>query len=133
VATFEVEDVADRIDVRCMAGRPFALFVPVNYGTGDPVPAVNMSSARAHIRAAIDDPQEFHVFSTDGVEPDAVLSDGGVTFTAPPETTSLWATEWPGRAPETTMWWDVEVTDVDGTPRQITIPGTFTVVHEVTR
>lgn len=133
MSTITVTDLPDRIDVKILAGRPFELLVPVTYANGNPVPAVNISSARAHIRAATDDPQVYHVFSTTDEEPDAVVSDDGVTLTASPETTSLWAAEWPGRAPETTMWWDIEVTDADGTPRQITTPGTFIVVHEVTR
>jgi hypothetical protein len=131
--TYDVEDVPDRINVRVLAGRPFELTIPIRYANGVPVPAVNMSGARAHIRAAIDDPQVYHVFSTADEEPDAEITDDGVILTAPPAVTSLWAEQWPGRAPETTMWWDLEVTDVDGTPRQVNTPGTFIVVHEVTR
>lgn len=133
MSTLEVSDLPDRIDVTVLAGRRFTLTVPVLYGNFTPVPAVNISGARAHVRPAIDDPVILHVFSTDDEDPDAEVTDDGVVLTATAETTSSWAVNWPGRAPETVAWWDLEVTDVDGEPRQILIPGTITVVHEVTR
>jgi hypothetical protein len=134
VATIEVSNVPeDRIDIRVLAGVPFRFTLPVLDENGGPVPAVDMSAARVHVRAAIDDSIILHTFSTEDGEPDAEIDDGAVILTAVSEVTSSWQENWPGRAPETYAWWDLEVTDSDGEPRQITTPGMFTVVHQVTR
>lgn len=133
MATTELVDLPDRLNFTILAGRPFRMSIPVYDPDGDLVAAVDMTSARAHVRQAIGDASPLHIFSTDDAEPDAEIVDGAVVLTATSEQTSLWQENWPGTPPETVAWWDLEVTDGDGTPRQINTPGTITLVHQVTR
>lgn len=132
MSTVSVTNVPDRIDAEILAGRPFEMTIPIMFG-GGPVPAVNITSARAQVRPAVGDPVILHTFSTEDEEPMAAISDDGITITATSQETTTWALQWPGQAPETVVWWDLEVTDSDGVPRQINRPGTLTVVHELTR
>jgi hypothetical protein len=133
VSTISLVDLPDRIDAKILAGRPFRMRVPIYDPDGDLVAAVDMSVARAQVRQAIGDPSPLHIFSSEDAEPDALIVDGAVILVATSETTSSWQENWPGSAPETVAWWDLEVTDADGTPRQVNVPGTITVVHQVTR
>lgn len=133
MATIKIAQTLPRYDVRCIAGRPLELTVPVLQGGGSPMPAAQIDAARAHVRLAVDDPTVLHGFGSDDEPADIAISDGQLVLTATSETTSLWGQLWPGVAPETVAWWDVEITDGDGETWQITEPGQFVVVHQVTR
>lgn len=122
-----------RYDVRCYAGRPLTITVPVLDADDDPVLPEGMVSARAQIRATIGSEQVLHTFGTADDPADLAITVDGLVLTATSETTSSWSQLWPGRAPETVAWWDVEVTLIDGAPWQITEAGRFVVVHQVTR
>jgi hypothetical protein len=133
MATVELGDLPDRIDVKVLAGEPFELTVPVLDQTSTPVPMVNLTSARAQVRPSIDSNQVLHLFSTEDDEPDAEITDDGVVLTASSGTTALWQQVWPGIAPTTVVWWDLEVTDAGGVVHQVTMPGLITLYHQVTR
>ncbi len=132
-ATVRAAQALPRIDVLCYAGRPFTLTVPLLQGDGSPMPAAAVASARAHVRASVDSDQVLHSFDTADDPIDAVVSDGQIVLTATSLVTTSWGDLWPGRAPVTVAWWDLEITDDQGEPWQITEPGTFAVVHQVTR
>lgn len=133
MAPIELVQTLPRFDVRCYAGRPLTITIPVLDGNGDPLAASSIESARAQVRPTIDSDQVLHSFGVDDDPPDLAVTDGLLTLTATSATTSLWAQLWPGRAPATTAWWDVELTDTDGEPWQISEAGLFVVVHQVTR
>jgi len=122
-----------RFDVTCYAGRPFSVSISTVQGDGSPLPAAAVASARAHIRPQIDSDQVLHSFDTADDPVDAVVTDGFLTFTATSEVTTGWGELFPGRAPASVCWWDIEITDADGEPWQMSEAGTFTVVHQVTR
>lgn len=126
-----VDQPLPRVDVRVRAGRPMALKVGLADGNGDPLPAGSVASARAQVRATVDDPTVWHTFSTEDSTIGVV--DGFATLSATSDETTDWANLWPGSAPETIMWWDLEITDEDGVPWQMTDPGQLIVVHQVTR
>lgn len=136
MATVEVHDVPDRIDVRILAGRPFELVVAVMDGAGA-VNEASILSARAHVRASVSGQDILHIFSSEDVPADIVIGGGAagtLTISATSETTSLWQQQWPGTAPETVAWWDIEFTDDSSDePRQLCAPGTIALVWEVTR
>lgn len=121
------------INVTCYAGRPLEITIPVLDGAGAALDSDGMPSARAHVRTAIDDATVLHSFGSDESPADIAIADGELTITADSTTTSDWALLWPGVAPQTVAYWDVEITDMDGETWQITAPGTFTVIHQVTR
>jgi len=130
-----VSALPTRIDVTVLAGEPFELAVPVLDGAGDPVAAGGIASARAQVRPDVASGQVLHLFST--ADPATAEITGttaaSVVLTASSDETSLWQEDWPGCAPRTVVWWDLEVTDADGVAHQITSPGTITLVHQVTR
>lgn len=121
------------VNVTCYAGRPLEITIPVLDGNGAALDSDGMLSARAHVRATIDDATVLHSFGSDESPADITIADGLLTITADSTTTSDWALLWPGAAPQTVAYWDVEITDMDGETWQITAPGTFTVIHQVTR
>jgi hypothetical protein len=133
VAAIELAQSLPRFDVRCYAGRPLTIRVPVLDGNGDLVEVGVITSARAQVRAGIDSDQVLHTFGIDDDPPDLAIVDGWLVLTATSAVTTSWALLWPGRAPATTAWWDIEVTDVEDEPWQISEPGEFVVVHQVTR
>jgi len=133
VAAIELAQTLPRFDVRCYAGRPLTITVPVLDGDGAPIEPAALASARAQVRRAVDSDQVLHSFGVDDDPPDLDITTDGLVLTATSATTSQWAQLWGGQAPETTAWWDVEVTDVEGEPWQITEAGLFVVVHQVTR
>jgi hypothetical protein len=136
MATVEIGTLPSRIDLTVLAGNPMTLTVPVLDGAGSAVAAASLSSARAHVRPRTDSDQILHVFSTDNDPADAEITGttaASVVLTATSEVTSLWQVTWTGVAPQTVVWWDLEVTDTDDIPHQITIPGTITLIHQVTR
>lgn len=133
MTTTELEQTLPRIDVRCYAGRPLEITVPVLGGDGLALDSDGMPSARAHVRTTVGDPTVLHSFGSDEDPADITIADGELTITATSDITTDWALLWPGTAPETTAWWDVEITDMDGETWQITAPGLFVVVHQVTR
>lgn len=135
MATTEVSNVPDRVDVEVLAGRPFSLALSI-LDAGGAVAAADIASARAHVRTDVDGRDILHIFSTEDDPADAAISGGAsgvVTLTATSETTSLWQEQWPGTAPETVAWWDLEITDDVGEVHQVTRPGTFTLIWQVTR
>jgi hypothetical protein len=132
MATTTVSQDLPRLDIRVYAGRPMELRVNLATGAGGPLPAGDVVSARAHVRQQIDSPGVLHSFDSEGDPVTIVASDGYVTLTATSEETTEWANLWPGSAPETLAWWDLEITDEDGEPWQMTAPGLFTLVHQVT-
>jgi hypothetical protein len=134
VAIQSLVDVPDRVDLRVLAGRPFSVLFPVQLD-GAPVAFASLYDARAQVRADIGSELVVFTFSTeDGT---AVLVNSGgnaaVRLLADAEQTSEWQELWPGSAPETVMWWDLEITDSGLEHHQITSPGTITLVHQVTR
>jgi hypothetical protein len=133
MTTTELAQELPRIDVRCYAGRPLEIVVPVLDGAGLALDSDGMPTARAHVRASVGDPTVLHSFGSEEDPADISIADGELTITATSDITTDWALLWPGAAPETVAWWDVEITDIDGATWQITAPGTFTVVHQVTR
>jgi hypothetical protein len=133
VAAIELAQQLPRFDVTCYAGRPLRITVPVLDGNGDPLAAAAIATARAQVRLLVDSEQMLHTFGADDDPPDLAITGAGLVLTATSEVTTNWALLWPGRAPRTTAWWDVEVTDTDGESWQITEAGLFTVVHQVTR
>lgn len=133
MATVELGELPDRIDVEVLAGEAFTLTVPVLDGDGTAVAAASLSAARAQVRLSIDSNQVLHTFATTDDDPDAEITDDGVVLTATAAVTSLWQAVWPGIAPATVVWWDLEVTDTGGESHQITRPGTLTLYHQVTR
>lgn len=126
-----VEDALPRLDVRIRSGRPMTLRVNLAQGDGSPLPAAAVTAARAQVRVETDDPTVWHTFSTE--DSTVALVDGIATLLATSDETTEWANLWPGTAPETVMWWDLEITDEDGETWQMTDPGQFIVVHQVTR
>jgi hypothetical protein len=125
------EEVLPRADVRIRSGRPMTLRVNLQTGAGGPLPAAGVTSARAEVRAEIDGDTVWHTFSTeDGT---VAITDGIATLSATSEETTEWGNLWPGSAPETIMWWDLEITDDDDVPWQMTAPSLFIVAHQVTR
>lgn len=135
MADTDLEQLLPRVNVRCFAGRKFEATVSVLQGDGSAMPAAGIASARAQVRQTVDDPTVWHQFDSDSDPATIGIEDGLLTITADSATTSDWAEFWPAvvAGAETVMWWDVEITDSDGEPWQITAPGTFTVVHQVTR
>lgn len=133
MATVELGSLPDRIDVEVLAGEPFTLTVPVLDADGGAVEAAGLSAARAHVRPSIDSNQVLHIFATTDDDPDAAITDDGVVLTATSATTSLWQQVWPGVAPVTTVWWDLEVTGADSVVHQVTLPGQIRLYHQVTR
>jgi hypothetical protein len=133
MTTTEVGQLLPRIDARVYAGRPMALRVNLVDGAGAPLSAASIVSARAQVRQSIDDPSTLHTFDSAADPVSIVISTGYVTLSATSDETTEWANLWPGSAPETFTWWDLEITDDDGEDWQMTAPGLLTLVHQVTR
>lgn len=134
MATVTLTQDLPRFDVECYAGRPLEITISLLDGSGDPLDALAVASARAHVRLEPDSEAVLHEWSTEEDPPDIVVSDGELVLTATAETTSGWAELWPHSRPGiTTAWWDVEITDGEGETWQVTAPGTLTVIHQVTR
>lgn len=129
----ELAQALPRFDVTCYAGRPFSVTISTVQGDGSPLPAGAVTSARAQIRPTVDSDQVLHSFDTADDPVDAVVADGELTFTATSEVTTSWGEVFPGRAPASVCWWDIEITDADDVVWQMSEPGTFTVIHQVTR
>lgn len=136
MATVELGSLPDRIDLTILAGRPFGpLDVPILQAGGAPLGFADVTAARAQVRQQIGSTSIYYTFATDGEGAELVddAGDAVVRLTATSDTTSDWQALWPGSAPQTVMWWDLEITDADDEPHQITLPGTITLVHQVTR
>jgi hypothetical protein len=134
-----VVDVPERVDLRVLAGRPFSALLSIVTGSAStpvPVEAGDIASVRAHVRAGIDSELVVHVFTTDDGSA-AVVGTGSdaasVRLSATSDETTEWQALWPGTAPETVVWWDLEIADTGGERHQVTSPGTITLVHQVTR
>ncbi len=135
MATVELIDRPDRIDLTILAGRPFGFRVPVLQADGTGMDFADVASARAQVRQSVGDDQVLYTFAT-GEEGAELVDVGGlatVRLFADSERTTEWQLLWPGKAPETVVWWDLEITDADDQPHQITEPGKITLVHQVTR
>lgn len=134
MATVSLVDVPDRVDLRVLAGRPFSALFTIQLD-GAPVAYSSLADARAHVRADVGSELVVFTFATD--DGTAVLVNSGgnaaVRLVADSAQTTEWQELWPGRAPETVVWWDLEITDTGGERHQITSPGTITLVHQVTR
>lgn len=133
MATTETSQDLPRHDVRIFAGRPMELRVPLLNGSGTALDAGTVTSARAQARQTVDDPSVLVTFDSEADPATIAITDGWATLTATSEETTEWANLWPGAAPETLAWWDLEITDEDGEPWQMNAPGLFVVVHQVTR
>lgn len=131
--TYDADQALPRIDVRVFAGRPMGLRINLTDGDGGALPGAAVVSARAQVRRDIDDPTVWHTFDSAADPVSITIADGYVTLVATSDETTEWANLWPGVAPETYMWWDLEITDDDGEDWQMTAPGLLTVVHQVTR
>jgi hypothetical protein len=136
VANVSLTDVPDRVDLRVLAGRPFSVLLSLALGPGgEPVPFADLADARAHVRGDVGSEVIVYSFTTgDGTV--ALVDDDGdaaVRLVADAAATTQWQHLWPGRAPETVVWWDLEITDAAGERHQVTSPGTITLVHQVTR
>lgn len=131
MATVELRQELPRFDVTCYAGRPLEITLDLLDGAGDPLSALAVVDARAHIRQEVDSPTVLHAFVLDdGI----TVTDGELVLTATAADTTGWADLWPGARPGLTVaWWDVEFTDDGGETWQLTAPGTMTVIHQVTR
>lgn len=135
MATIEVTDLPDRVDVTVLAGRPFSLTLPV-FDVDGQVDAASLVSARAQVRTGVGASDLLHTFSTENDPADAEISgdaSGVITLTATSAVTSAWQEAWPGEAPESIAWWDLEVVDSDGETHQVTSPGMITLRWQVTR
>lgn len=135
MAILTVTDQPDRIDVVILAGRPFSMLVPLLIGT-DEVEAGDVASVRAQVRDAIGSEQVVHLFTTDDASAEIVgtgSDPASVRLRATSDETTEWQALWPGSAPQTVVWWDLEVTDTGGERHQASSPGTITLVHQVTR
>lgn len=131
-----VSALPNRVDLTVLAGQPFELSLPVLDGAGDPVPAASLASARAQVRETVADDTVLHTWSTEDDPATAEItgtSAGAVLLTATGDVTAAWQDDWPGCAPRSVAWWDLEVVDTDGITHPITVPGTITLVHQVTR
>jgi hypothetical protein len=135
MATVELGDPVDRIDVRQLAGRPLGFRVPVLQADGTAMESGDVVSARAQVRPQIGSAEILYTFDTtdEGAELVDIAGACWVRLTATSERTTEWQLLWPGRAPETVVWWDLEITDGDGETHQITEPGKITLIHQVTR
>lgn len=139
MALVTVTDVPDRVDFRVLAGRPFSALLSVVFGpaeTPTPVEAGDIGSVRAQVRADVG--SELIVFTFSDVDGTATVvgtgsSPASVRLAVDAATTDEWQYLWPGSAPETVVWWDLEITDTGGERHQVTSPGTITLVHQVTR
>lgn len=129
MATVTVGSLPNRVDLTVLAGEALELSVPILDGAGAPVPAADLASARAQVRKSIDDPTVLHTFTGSITGTTAAV----VVLSATSAVTSGWQSDWPGTSPRTVMWWDLEVTDSGGTAHQVTVPGTVTLVWQVTR
>jgi hypothetical protein len=133
MTTTEVSQELPRIDVRVYAGRPMELRVNLADAAGGALPAATIASARAQVRQSTDDPSALHTFDSEADPASITIHDGYVLLTATSDETTEWASLWPGSAPETFTWWDLEITDEDAVSWQMTAPGLFTLIHQVTR
>lgn len=136
MTTQTVSALPPRIDVTALAGEPFELTVPVLDGAGAAVAASALASARAQIRPDVASARVLHTFSTatPGTAQITGTTSASVVLTADSDRTSLWQLTWPpALGPETVAWWDLEVTTTGGITYQITVPGMFTLVWQVTR
>lgn len=129
----EVAQVLPRLDVKIYAGRAMTLRVALADGAGAPLDSGTVVSARAQVRQEVDSPSVLVEFSTEADPPTIAITDGEAELTATSAETDGWGLLWPGKAPETYGWWDLEITDDDGESWQMTAPSLFTVVHQVTR
>jgi hypothetical protein len=123
-------DVAlPRFDVLAQAGRELTMTLTVKQADGTNAPDGSILHARAQIRPDPQSAQLLHIFADDDDPASIVISGAQLIITATSAETSLWQENWP----TLTAWWDVEITDADGVPTQITAPGQITLTPEVTR
>jgi len=128
VTTFRLGSSLPRIDVTVRAGQAMELTVPVLDAAGVAVVVAELASARAQVRESQAAGTVLHTFSTDDGGA-TIGDDGSVTLSATAEQTADWPATWPAAG----AWWDLEVTDADGEPHQITAPGRMTALSRVTR
>jgi hypothetical protein len=132
----DLVDEPDRVNLRVVAGRPLRVRLPLLLPDGSPVEAQDVDAIRAHVRPAVGSEQILHRFTTDDGSAQIVgtgTDAAAVRLVADAAETSTWQDLWPGRAPETVVWWDLEVTDTGAERHQVTTPGTITLIHQVTR
>jgi hypothetical protein len=126
-----------RVDVAHPAGTLFELSLPALQAGGTAMAAVDIASARAHVRPSIDSDVILYSFASDNDPVDLEITDddgdGVLVLTASPDATTEWQTLWPGRNGQAIVWWDLEIVDTEDVAHQITMPGTITLYHQVTR
>ncbi len=135
MAVIEVVDEPDRVDLRIVAGRPLRVRLPLFLGD-TPVEAQDVAAVRAQVRPSIGSELIVHRFTTDDGSAEIVgtgTAAAAVRLIADATETATWQELWPGRAPETYAWWDLEVTDTGGERHQVSTPGRITLIHQVTR
>lgn len=135
MGTVYVSQALTRVDVGCHAGRPLEITVSLVDGAGDPLPAVNVDSVLAQVRATVDDDTVLYTFGTAQDPVNAVVTDGQVTLTAASEVTAGWVdNDWPECGTDQVAgWWDLEIVDTDGVVWPTLRPGRITVARQVTR
>jgi hypothetical protein len=118
-----------RFDVLAQAGRELELVLTVKDANGADVAEGTITAAVAQVRPDPLSAQLLHVFDSDA-DPASIVIDGAtLTITATSRETSLWQANWPTLV----AWWDIEITDAQDLPHQITAPGVITLNPEVTR
>jgi len=121
------------INVRCYAGQPLEITVPVLGASGTGVDVAGLEHVRAHIRTRYADELQLHQW--DDTLGNAVLegtpgeNDATVVLSASSAETALWQATWP----RLDALWDVEVEDSVGEVHRLCAASRFTLLPEITR
>jgi hypothetical protein len=127
VTTFRLGTSLPRIDISVRAGQALELSVPALDDAQVVVPAAELASARAQVRATPTG-DVLYEFSTD-TGGATITAEGLVVLSATGEQTTEWGATWPAAS----AWWDLEVTDTGGTPHPLTAPGRLVILPRITR
>jgi hypothetical protein len=127
VTTFRLGASLPRIDATVRAGQALELSIPVLDDVQAVVPAAELASARAQVRATPTG-DVLYEFSTD-TSGATITTDGLVVLSATGEQTAEWVTSWPAAG----AWWDLEVTDIGGSAHPLTAPGRLVILPRITR
>lgn len=135
--TVGADTVPDRLDVVHLAGQQFELTLPILGSAGGGLDFSAVASARAQVRPSVDSDQILFTFSSESDPVTITITDVGgdavLEFDVDSAVTDDWQVTWPGSAGRATVWWDVEIVDAEDVARQVTSPGTITLMHQVTR
>ncbi len=121
------------INVRCYAGQPLEITVPVLGASGTGVDVAGLEHVRAHIRTRYADELQLHEWDDTLGNAELTGTPGGtdaaVVLTASSAETALWQAQWP--RPE--ALWDVEVEDSTGEVHRLCAASRFVLLPEITR